>query len=158
MSSWSPFRGVSLSVVGSGGRLFALGLLKSTPPPSRLLMGVICRVSNSEPLLLYPRAPKETLFTQKGPPPFPQQFSSVAQACPTLCDPMDCSMPGFPVHHQFPELAQTHLPFFKQIQSNKILQYLSLLQTPSVLSPDRLGSFDFFFMPQRKSFGLFWVK
>ena len=36
------------------------------------------------------------------------QFSSVAQSCLTLCDPMDCSMPGFPVHHQLPELAQTH--------------------------------------------------
>ena len=36
------------------------------------------------------------------------QFSSVAQSCPTLCDPMDCSAPGFPVHHQLPELAQTH--------------------------------------------------
>ena len=36
------------------------------------------------------------------------QFSSVIQSCPTLCDPMDCSMPGFPVHHQLPELAQTH--------------------------------------------------
>ena len=37
------------------------------------------------------------------------QFSSVPQLCLTLCDPMDCSMPGFPVHHQFPELAQTHV-------------------------------------------------
>ena len=36
------------------------------------------------------------------------KFSSVAQSCPTLCDPMDCSMPGFPVHHQLLELAQTH--------------------------------------------------
>ena len=36
-------------------------------------------------------------------------FSSVAQSCPTLCDPMDCSTPGFPVHHQLPELAQTHV-------------------------------------------------
>ena len=35
------------------------------------------------------------------------QFSSVAQSCLTLCDPTDCSMPGFPVHHQLPELAQT---------------------------------------------------
>ena len=34
---------------------------------------------------------------------------SVAQLCPTLCDPMDCSTPGLPVHHQFPELAQTHV-------------------------------------------------
>ena len=35
------------------------------------------------------------------------QFSSVAQLCLTLCNPMDCSTPGFPVHHQLPELAQT---------------------------------------------------
>ena len=36
-------------------------------------------------------------------------FSSVAQWCRTLCNPMDCSMPGFPVHHRLPELAQTHV-------------------------------------------------
>ena len=36
------------------------------------------------------------------------QFSSVSQSCPTFCDPMDGSMPGFPVHHQVPELAQPH--------------------------------------------------
>ena len=35
-------------------------------------------------------------------------FSSVAQLCPTLCDPMDCSTPGFPVRHQLLELAHTH--------------------------------------------------
>ena len=37
------------------------------------------------------------------------QFSSVTQLCLTLCDPVDCSMPGFPVHYQLPELAQTHV-------------------------------------------------
>ena len=37
------------------------------------------------------------------------QFSSVTQSCPALCDPMDCSTPGFPIHHQLPELAQTHV-------------------------------------------------
>ena len=38
------------------------------------------------------------------------QFSPVAQSHPTLfCDPMDCSTPCFPVHHQLPELAQTHV-------------------------------------------------
>ena len=37
------------------------------------------------------------------------QFSSVAQLCLTLCDPMDCNTPGFPVYHQLPELAQTHV-------------------------------------------------
>ena len=39
----------------------------------------------------------------------PSQFSSVAQSCPTLCDPMYFSTPGFPVHHQLPELTQTHV-------------------------------------------------
>ena len=37
------------------------------------------------------------------------EFSSVIWSCPTLCDPMDCSMLGFPVHHQLPELTQTHV-------------------------------------------------
>ena len=37
------------------------------------------------------------------------QFSSVAQSCPTLCDPMSCSTPGLPVHHQLPEFTQTHV-------------------------------------------------
>ena len=37
------------------------------------------------------------------------QFSSVTQSCLTLCDHMDCSTPGFPVHHQFLELTQTHV-------------------------------------------------
>ena len=37
---------------------------------------------------------------------------SVAQSCLTLCDPMDCSMPGFPVHHRLLELTQTHIHWF----------------------------------------------
>ena len=37
------------------------------------------------------------------------QFSSVTPQCPALCNPMDCSMPGFPVHHQLPEFIQTHV-------------------------------------------------
>ena len=37
------------------------------------------------------------------------QFSSVAQSCPTICDPMDCRTPSFPIHHQLPELTQTHV-------------------------------------------------
>ena len=37
------------------------------------------------------------------------RFSSVAHLCPILCEPMDCSTPGFPVHHQLPELAQTYV-------------------------------------------------
>ena len=37
------------------------------------------------------------------------QLTSAAQSCPTLCDPLDCSTSGLPVHHQLPELAQTHV-------------------------------------------------
>ena len=40
---------------------------------------------------------------------FSVQFSSVAQLCPTLCVPMNCSMPGLPVHHQLPEFTETHV-------------------------------------------------
>ena len=40
---------------------------------------------------------------------FSIQFSSVSQSSPTLCDPMDCSMPGLPVHHHLSEFTQTHV-------------------------------------------------
>ena len=43
------------------------------------------------------------------------EFSSVTQLCPTLCNPMDCSTLGFPVHHQLPELAKN-----KSIQFHRI--------------------------------------
>ena len=39
----------------------------------------------------------------------PVLFGSVAQSCLTICDPMDCSMPGLPVHHQLPKFAQVHV-------------------------------------------------
>ena len=45
-------------------------------------------------------------FTEKKPH---HLLCSITQLCPILCDPMDYSMPGFPVHHQLPELAQTHV-------------------------------------------------
>ena len=37
------------------------------------------------------------------------QFSSVAQLCLSICNPVNCSTPGLPVHHQFPEFTQTHV-------------------------------------------------
>ena len=37
------------------------------------------------------------------------RFSMVTQSCPTLCDPMNCGMPGLPVHQQLPEITQTHV-------------------------------------------------
>ena len=59
--------------------------------------------------------------------------SSVAQPCPTLCNPMDCSRPGFPVHHQLLELAQTHVHQVNDaIQPSHPLR--SLLLLPSIFS------------------------
>ena len=48
-------------------------------------------------------------YTERDPGYAQPQFSSVAQSCPTLCDPMNRSTPGLPVHHQLPELTQTHV-------------------------------------------------
>ena len=61
------------------------------------------------------------------------QFSSVVQLCPTLCNPMDCSMPGLPVHHQLPELAQTQVHWTSDaIQPSHPLYPLLLL--PSIFA------------------------
>ena len=50
------------------------------------------------------------------------QFSSVAQSCPTLCDPMNRSTPGLPVHHQLPEFTQTHVhPAIKKNESESFV-------------------------------------
>ena len=54
------------------------------------------------------------------------QFSSVAQSCPTLCDPMNCSMAGFPVHHQLLEFTQTHVHWI-----GDAIQSCHLLSSPS---------------------------
>ena len=54
-------------------------------------------------------------------------FSSVIQSCPTLCDLMDCSIPGFPVHHQLPELAQTHMSIESVTPSNHLILCQPLL-------------------------------
>ena len=54
------------------------------------------------------------------------QYNLAAQSCLTLCDPMDCSKPGLPVHHQFPELAQIHVHRFSDaIQTSHPLSYSS---------------------------------
>ena len=55
------------------------------------------------------------------------QSSSVAQSCPTLYNPMDCSTPGFPVHHQLPEPTQTHVS--DAIQPSHPLSLSSRLQS-----------------------------
>ena len=55
------------------------------------------------------------------------QFSSVAQSCPTFCNPMDCSTPGFPVHHQLLEVAQIHVH-----RVSDAIQPSHLLSSPSL--------------------------
>ena len=59
------------------------------------------------------------------------QFSSVAQSCPTLCDPMNRSTPGLPVHHQLPEFSQTHVRVSDAIQPSHPL----LSPAPPTLNP-----------------------
>ena len=64
---------------------------------------------------------------------------SVTNLCSALCDLMDCSMPGFPVHHQLPELAQTHVhPVSDAIQPPHPLS--SLLLLPSIFPSTRAFS------------------
>ena len=67
------------------------------------------------------------------------QFSSVTQSCPTLCHPMDCSTPCFPVHHQLPELAQTHVHRVSMASNHLILCYYLLL-LPSIFPNTRVFS------------------
>ena len=66
------------------------------------------------------------------------QFSSVAQSCPTLCNPMDWSTPGFPVHHQLP-VAQTHVHQSVMVTNHRIL-CCPLLLLPSILLSMRIFS------------------
>ena len=58
------------------------------------------------------------------------QFSSVAQSCPTLCDPMNRSTPGLPVHHQLPEFTQTHV-----YRVSDAIQPSHPLSSPSLPAP-----------------------
>ena len=66
-------------------------------------------------------------------------FSSVTQSCPTLCDPIDCSIPGFPVHHQLPEFTQTHVHWVNDAIHHLILCRPFLL-LPSIFPSIRVFS------------------
>jgi len=59
------------------------------------------------------------------------QFSSVFQSCPTLCDPLNCSMPDLPVHHQHPEFTQTHVQRCESVMPSSHL----ILCRPLLLLP-----------------------
>ena len=66
-----------------------------------------------------------------APPWLLSQFSSVAQLCPTLCDPTNHSTPGLPVHHQLPEFTETHVH-----QVSDAIQPSHPLSSPSPLAPN----------------------
>ena len=96
------------------------------------------------------------------------QFSSVAQLCPTLCNTMDCSMPGFLLHHQRPQLAQSHGHWVSDAiqQSHSLLspspsafslsQYQGFLSNQSVLRIrwPKYWSFSFSISPSNEYSGL----
>ena len=67
------------------------------------------------------------------------QFSSVAQSCPTLCDPMNCSTPGFPVLHHLLELTQTHVHWVGML-SNDLILCCPFLLLPSIFPSIRVFS------------------
>ena len=72
-------------------------------------------------------------ISQSSPCQFSIQFSSVTQSCPTLCDPMNCSTPGLPVHHQLPEFTQAHVH-----RVGDAIQPSHPLSSPSPPAPDPL--------------------
>ena len=73
------------------------------------------------------------------PKPGSVQFSSVAQSCPTLCDPMNCSTPGLPVHHQLLESTQNHVHRVGDAINHLIL-CRPLLLLPSIFPSIRVFS------------------
>ena len=91
-------------------------------------------------------------------------FTSVTQSCLTLCNPMDCRTPGFPVHHQLQELAQTHVHRVRDaIQSSHPLLLLpSIFRSITVFSNEsalrirwpRYWSFSFSISPSNEHSGL----
>ena len=95
------------------------------------------------------------------------QFSSVAQSCPTLCDPMNCSMPGLRVHQQLPEFTQTHIrqlimPFRNLILCHPLLLLPSIFPRIRVFSKElvlhirwpKYWSFSFSIRPSKEYSGL----
>ena len=69
------------------------------------------------------------------------QFSSVPQLCPTLCNPMGCSTPGFPVHHQLPELLKL-MSIESVTPSNHLILCRPLLLPPSIFPNIRVFSYE----------------
>ena len=82
-------------------------------------------------------------------------FSSIAQSCPALCDPMNHSMPGLPVHHQLPESTQTHVHRVSDaIQpSHPLIRFFSNESTLCMRRPE-YWSFSFSIIPSKEIQGL----
>ena len=100
---WTAACQASLSITNSWS-LLKLTSIESVMPTNHLILW--------HPLLL-PLSKKSRLAPLNGIGTFAEDqissVSSVAQSCPTLCDPMNRSTPGLPVHHQLPEFTQTHV-------------------------------------------------
>ena len=75
------------------------------------------------------------------------QFSSVTQSCPTLCDPMNCSTPVLPVHHQLPEFTPTHVH-----RVSDAIQPSHPLSSPSPSALQSLPASESFPMSQLKTY------
>ena len=80
-------------------------------------------------------------------------FSSVPQSCLTTCDLMDCRTPSLPVHHQLPELTQTHVHWVK-MPSNHLILCHSLLLPPSIFPSITVFSSESLFTPGSQSIGV----
>ena len=84
----------------------------------------------------------------KNPSPFSVQFSSVVQPCPTLCDPLNRSTPGLPVHHQLPEFTQTQVH-----RVSDVIQPSCPLLAPFPPAPQSLPASESFPMSQLFAWG-----
>ena len=104
--------------------------------------------------------------------PTGEDFSSVSQSCPTLCDPMNCSTPGLTVHHQLPEFTQTHvhwvgdaiqishpllfpsLPAFNLSQHQGLFKWVSSLHQVAKVLEFQLQHLSFHWISGLVSFGM----
>ena len=101
-------------------------------------------------------------------------LSSVAQSCLTLCDPMDCSMPGLPVHHQLPEFTHTHVhwvsdaiqpshplsspsPALNLSQNQDLFKWISSLHQVAKILEFQLQHQSFQWTPELISFRMDWL-
>ena len=93
--------------------------------PDRVLQDTYCWHSPSSIRLLF------HISVNRSSPTSSVQFSSFTQSCLTLCNPMNCSTPGLPVHHQLPEFTQTHVHWV-----GDAIQPSHLLSSPSSPAPN----------------------